>query len=548
MIYNFFGYGLPPFLIGTVAIVALQTQAAVALSVPEIGQIAKAVTVIIDDGHNHGSGVIIKRDGNTYTVLTAAHVVKVSGAYTVKTLDKQTFTVSASTIKPFKGVDLAILNFTSRQNYSVAEMGNSAEILEGSSCYIAGYPLKTKAITETIYNFTEGKVRANANKPLSDGYALVYSNDTLPGMSGGPVLDENGRLIGIHGRADTSEQVKISEINPNILVKTGFNLGIPINTFLSLANKFEPSLGFSAAISAVITDKSTASDFYLLAEDKYNKGDFQGAINNYDRVITINPNYAVAYSNRGIAYYQLKDYQKALVNLEKSISIDSRDAQSYSRRGMIYFQLKDYQRALIDLEKSISIDPKYVPAYNNRGVIHRFLNDYDKAITDYDKAIFINPQDTIAYLNRGLVYSDLKNYQRAIIDFEKVISISPEYALAYSSRGLIYAKLDNYQNAITDYNKAININPNDADLYNIRGSIYGALKSYQNAISDYDKAININPNDSNTYILRGLAYTELKNYKNAIMDYKKSIAINPHQDTNVFNYLQSAIQLLQKSY
>jgi S1-C subfamily serine protease len=36
-----------------------------------------------------------------------------------------------------------------------------------------------------------------------DGYAFVYDVGGFPGMSGGAILDEDGKLVGIHGRATT---------------------------------------------------------------------------------------------------------------------------------------------------------------------------------------------------------------------------------------------------------------------------------------------------------------------------------------------------------
>ncbi|WP_258001396.1 serine protease [Fischerella thermalis] len=61
---------------------------------------------------------------------------------------------------------------------------------EGTTAYVAGFPAPTFAINQPIYIFSDGKITANASKPLRDGYALVYSNNTSEGMSGGAVLNE----------------------------------------------------------------------------------------------------------------------------------------------------------------------------------------------------------------------------------------------------------------------------------------------------------------------------------------------------------------------
>ena len=58
-----------PAIVGT-SIVLLQPTTAKALSSAEVGKIAEGITVLIDYKENsgNGSGVIIKKDGNTYTV------------------------------------------------------------------------------------------------------------------------------------------------------------------------------------------------------------------------------------------------------------------------------------------------------------------------------------------------------------------------------------------------------------------------------------------------------------------------------------------------
>jgi tetratricopeptide (TPR) repeat protein len=61
--------------------------------------------------------------------------------------------------------------------------------------------------------------------------------------------------------------------------------------------------------------------------------DYENAIRSYDRAIEINPNYAEAYLNRGIAYRNLKDYQNAIRSYDRAIEINPNDAEAYFNRG-----------------------------------------------------------------------------------------------------------------------------------------------------------------------------------------------------------------------
>ncbi|NJM66293.1 MAG: tetratricopeptide repeat protein [Acaryochloris sp. RU_4_1] len=325
-------YALVPMVFGVTVVALTFGQAAQALSSAEVSAISEAVTVRID-GQNPGSGVIIQRQANVYTVLTAAHVVATADEYDVITTDDLRYPVTYTQVKKFPGIDLALVEFTSSKSYQIVELGDSTAIRAGEPVYVSGFPIPTAAITESIWNFSEGKVTANAKRPLADGYGLVYSNNTLPGMSGGSVLDSQGKLIGIHGRADGERQVKRME---TVYVKTGFNLGIPINTFLRAVATVDPTLGLSGKGVTLTSSQLTTDDFSLQGTDKFHQGDYQGAIADLDQAIELNPENAFAYNNRGNTYYALQKYPQAIAEYDKAIALNPDYAEAYFNRGLAH--------------------------------------------------------------------------------------------------------------------------------------------------------------------------------------------------------------------
>ena len=523
-----FSNKIPIALIGTVAtIVIAQPTAVFAISADEVGKIAKSITVLIDS-KNPGSGIIIKRNGNTYTVLTARHVFKDAQAkYEIVTPDDKRYLLNYSSVKKLPNIDLAVVEFTSSQTYSVAKIGNSDLATEGKAAYVAGFPKTSGALNRSIYNFTDGRITANASRPLDDGYALVYSNNTLPGMSGGPVLNENGEVVGIHGRADT-RAAESSTINKDIqIAKTGFNLGIPINTSLRLLASSQVDVGVKVPSAPVATGLK-ADDFYIQGVYKHQKGDYKGAVADYNQALRINPNYALAYSNRGVARSELGDNQGAVADYNQALGINPNDALAYYNRGNTRLGLGDNQSAVADYNQALRINPNDADAYNNRGLARRGLGDNQGALADFNQALRISPNFALAYLNRGVARRGLGDNQGALADFNQALRINPNYADAYSNRGVARSELGHNQGALADFNQALRINPKNALAYYNRGNVRSELGDNQGAVADYNETLRINPNDADAYSNRGAARSDLGDKRGAVADYNEALRINPN--------------------
>ncbi|QUY45983.1 trypsin-like peptidase domain-containing protein (plasmid) [Acaryochloris sp. 'Moss Beach'] len=188
-------------------------------------EIARQVTVLID-GQNPGSGVIIAQSNNIYYVLTAKHVVATSDEYEIVTLDGRKHAVASQKIKRLPKIDLAMVEFTSKQDYPVATLGNSEQAKQGMNIYVSGWPIPEQAITQPTHLVTKGDI-VGLQTGDAEGYGLLYGNSTAPGMSGGPILNTEGQVIGIHGRAAGNQESG----------KVGINLGMQISLFLQSASQ-----------------------------------------------------------------------------------------------------------------------------------------------------------------------------------------------------------------------------------------------------------------------------------------------------------------------
>ncbi|HEY9610466.1 serine protease [Allocoleopsis sp.] len=188
-----------------------------------------------------GSVVLIARDGNTYYGLTNAHVVRETGDYfTLVTLDAQEHRVDPKQTKLLPNVDLAVVRFISDRNYPLIQLGDSDSLQIGQTIYLTGW------LGGIMRYFNEGKLVEYTSQLTQEGLGLAYSNVSDKGMSGGSLLDEEGRLIGIHsarGRVTRNSEPKSS---------IAVGLGVPINTLIQLA----PQAGLDPALITILNSAS----------------------------------------------------------------------------------------------------------------------------------------------------------------------------------------------------------------------------------------------------------------------------------------------------
>lgn len=211
--------------------------------------------------------------------------------------------------------------------------------------------------------------------------------------------------------------------------------------------------------------------------------------------------------------------------LTKALTLDPNSAGTYNNRGAAYADLQHLNEAIQDYTQAIALDPNDAIAYYNRGNVYADLQRLNESIQDYTKALTLDPNYTGAYTNRGVAYADLQRFSEAIQDYTHAIALDPNLAQAYFNRGQAYTKLYRFNEAIQDYTQAVTLDPNLAQAYYNRGAAYANLQRFNEAIQNFTQAIALNPNDAGTYYNRGYAYF-LKNMKSkGLKDAKKACSL-----------------------
>jgi len=154
--------------------------------------------------------------------------------------------------------------------------------------------------------------------------------------------------------------------------------------FLLAENDKKDTKDFADKHGAFMTGE--VKDYFVKGNNYWRNGQYQLAIETFEKLLQINPNYAKAYDNLGGAYYSSGQSEKAINSYQKSIQIDSRSAVPYQGLGIVYAGMGQYQEALNYFQKAVEIDNNYAAAYQGLGCAYHSLNKYREAKENLNKA------------------------------------------------------------------------------------------------------------------------------------------------------------------
>jgi tetratricopeptide (TPR) repeat protein len=230
------------------------------------------------------------------------------------------------------------------------------------------------------------------------------------------------------------------------------------------------------------------------------------------------------YEDSGHYSSNAKNYTKAIQNFSKVIELNPNYHLGYYYRATAKSILGDLDGEIEDNTKAIELKPNYVMAYNNRGLAKLKQKKYIEALKDFNKVIELKP-DYLGYFTRAKVKSALGDSKGSIEDFTKVIELDPKWVMAYNNRGWENFLLKNYGEALKDFDKAIELDTRNAVVYNSRQETKFALNDFAGCMADCNMAISLDPKLANPYLFRGKVYFENGDKLKACENWRKAFEL-----------------------
>ncbi|MBD5333711.1 MAG: tetratricopeptide repeat protein [Bacteroides sp.] len=168
------------------------------------------------------------------------------------------------------------------------------------------------------------------------------------------------------------------------------------------------------------------------------------SIKYYDSYIAGHTPRAIDYFGRAMDYMTLRDYDRAIIDLDKAISLTPDFTLAYLVRANARFLASQVSARIAQGSDRDGDAPALVPGYNPARV----------AIADLDSVIRLSPSMPVAYYNKGVILIQMGDLTSALQCFNKALELRPDFGEAYYNRGYIYLSLGNRDAAFNDLSRA----------------------------------------------------------------------------------------------
>ncbi|MBV8176841.1 MAG: tetratricopeptide repeat protein [Verrucomicrobia bacterium] len=347
-------------------------------------------------------------------------------------------------------------------------------------------------------------------------------------------LKEFGATIVVQGnfeRGEPSAHLRLTLIDPRKVREIGYaDVENATGDLAVLEDEAVTSLGRLMNVSVKGETPGTVSgpvghaayEDYLVGlgyMQRYDKhGNLDAAISSFQKAVTTDPHFALAYAQLGEAY-----------RLKYQLDKDPR-----------WLDL-----AQASCKQALSLDNRAPAAYVTLANVHETTGNQELAVHEYRRALDSDPRNAAALSGLAHTYEHAGRVAEAEATFQKASALRPDYWDGYEELANFYRRQRKFAQAIAQYKHAIKLSSDNAQVYANLGGAYidsGDPKLLSDAEAALKKSIAIDPTYEALANL-GALYSEQNRWSEAATATEKALQLNGH-DWIVWGNLVSAYEWL----
>jgi TolB-like protein/Flp pilus assembly protein TadD len=209
------------------------------------------------------------------------------------------------------------------------------------------------------------------------------------------------------------------------------------------------------------TRNSAAFDAYLRGAKAYSSRqegkDTPTAIAAYTEAIRLDPDYALAFAGRSMAFSSYageaataaaarEAFDRAQADARKALALAPDLAQAHLALAFVSDNTLDFTQANYEYERALALAPGNAEVLRRSGGFAAYMGHFDAGLAAAHRAVVLDPLARESHLVLGRALYAARRYEEAVAAFAEVISLDP-YKITYADRGLAYYGLGDLERA-----------------------------------------------------------------------------------------------------
>ena len=230
-------------------------------------------------------------------------------------------------------------------------------------------------------------------------------------------------------------------------------------------------LTFSGIVHGFATGQSSAQGEIELSfragQAALRQGDFARAIEEFKKVLTLDPSLLEAEVNLGLSYQGLLQYDVAVRYLDKALRERPNLVGLNVVAGMDYLKLGAPEKAKPFLDRALKLDPSNRDAHEAMALYHLSQENFRGAAVEFRQIAALDPDKAEAWFKLGHEYLDLA----ARLAYRGA-RLYRESAWGHRFLGDMLFQRNRWEDAAQEYRKALGIEPRQSGLHTLLGEAY----------------------------------------------------------------------------
>ncbi len=428
--------------------------------------IQKSVVTVVNydvdgDISSIGSGFFISKNG---VLVTNFHVLDGAYSASIRTVDGAQYPVAAVLAKS-RLVDLIKVRVDVAGSRTTPVVLSREQPGVADGVFVVGSPM---GLEHTV---SEGIISAVREMPAG-GKVFQLTAPISQGSSGGPVLNQDGKVVGI--------------VTFQVARGQNLNFAVSVDALEMLTDEAsQPSVAEwtirnsrqGPALAAALCSKGSRLTI---------QGEFEEALTYFKRAAEASPKDPDAWYGLGSCYVGLDQPDAAIAAYKRPIEQDPDNDMAHFVLAMYYKTIGQFDLVIPALQEVIRIDPANLRARFELGSAYGALERTGEQIDTFREILDHQPDHIPTLLDLGAALGKIGRFDEAMALFTRASDLEPDNGLIHYNIGVTYSRMDRPDEAIRAYTLAIRADPRMASAHYNLGIIYVGQGRRNLALDQYE--------------------------------------------------------------